>query len=100
MATPCCDCDHTLHPPRDPGGLSARRYEQLSSIVAGGLGPLIGVAAVLWTPVEHAAGLSDRGTAALLLLAGAMRLLRRFRRKRYRWEPAPGGPGRHRRGAW
>jgi len=100
MATPCCDCDHALYLPRDPCGPPVRRFEQLSSIAVGGLGPLIGMAAVLWTPVEHAAGLSDRGAAVLLLLAGAVRLMRRIRRKRYRWEPAPAGPGRHRRGAW
>jgi len=100
MATPCCDCDHTFHLPRDPCGLPVRRFEPRSSVTMGSLGPLIGAVGVLWTPVEHAAGVSGRGAAVLLCLAGAARLLRRLRRKRYRWDPAPDGPGRHRRGTW
>ena len=100
MATPCCDCDRTFSVSRDPCGLPPRRFEPLASIAVGGFGPLIGVAGALWTPVEHAAGFSGRGAAALLFLAGATRLLRRLRRKRYRWDPVPSGTGRHRRGAW
>ncbi len=100
MATPCCDCDHTFYLPTDPCGLPVRRFEPPSSIAVSVLGPLVGVFGLLWAPVQHAAGFSGKGAAVLLFLAGAARLLRRLRRKRYRWDPVPSGPGRHRRGAW
>jgi hypothetical protein len=100
MATPRCGCDHTFQLPADPCGLPAQRFEPPSSIAVNLLGPLVGAVGVLWAPVQHAAGFSDRGAAVLLFLAGATRLLRRLRRKRYRWDPVPSGSGRHRRGAW
>ena len=101
MATPCCACERTFFPPRrHPRLPPGRRLEPRASAAVRTLGPLIGAAGVLWSPVEHAAGFSDRGAALLLCLAAAMRLLRRLRRKRYRWDPAPAGPGRHRRGEW
>jgi hypothetical protein len=100
MATPCCDCDRTFLLPQDPYGPPTQCFEARSSIAVRTLGPLVGAIGVLWSPVLHAAGFSYRGAVAMLCAAGAMRLARRLRRTRYRWDLPPAGPGRHRRGAW
>ena len=96
MATRCCDCDHSYFVPEAPYDPARRGAVRLSAIGVRGLGPLIGAACALWSPVEHAAGFSDRAPAVLLCLAGAGRLVRRLRQPRVRWNAASGAPGRDR----
>jgi hypothetical protein len=100
MAMHCCACDQSSPVPDvlcDPAGRGAVRR---SAVGVRSLGPLIGAACAIWSPVEHAAGFSDRTPAMLLCVAGVTRLIRRLRRPRVRWNATPGAPGRDRPGAY
>lgn len=93
MATPCCNCDHMLYMPQDPGGLPARHALRLSALGNGSLKPLLGAACALRSPVAHAAGFSDRGLAVLLCPAGVVRLIRRPPWPQLRWDQVLSAPG-------
>ena len=99
MATPCCNCDHTCVAPADLYGPVPKRGGPLASIVVRSLAPLV-AACALGGPIEHAAGLSGRGSVVLLCVAGVVRLARRLRRARFRWDPAATGAGHRRQGTW
>ncbi len=100
MAMHCCDCDHSSPVPETPRNPVARGAVRLSAIGVRGLGPLIGAACAIWSPMEHAAGFSDRTPAVLLCVAGVPRLIRRLRRPRVRWNAPPSAPGCNRPGAY